>query len=97
MSFKSIIGIVVVGLFLATGCQAPSEENTLATSSGFSPEGGPVYLGSESSVDLVKAIDKAWADMDMEQLATFFNDTATPETSTGTHPLPLHAPLPTSP
>jgi len=77
MSFKSIVGLVVVGLLIATGCQAPAEENTLATSSGFSPEGGPVYFGSEASVDLVKDIDKAWANMDMEQLATFFSDTAT--------------------
>ena len=55
-------------------CNAPTE-STLPTSSGFSPEGGPVYFGSEASVQLVKDIDAAWAAEDMEQLASFFADT----------------------
>lgn len=59
------------------GCTAPTEstESTLATSSGFSPEGGPVYFGTEASVQIVKDIDAAWAAEDMAQLATFFADT----------------------
>ena len=55
-------------------CNAPTD-STLPTSSGFSPAGGPVYFGSEASVQLVKDIDAAWASEDMEQLASFFADT----------------------
>ena len=55
-------------------CNAPTDSN-LSTASGFSPEGGPVYFGSEASVQLVKDIDAAWAAEDMEQLASFFADT----------------------
>ena len=55
-------------------CNAPTE-STLPSSSGFSPAGGPVYFGSEASVQLVKDIDAAWASEDMEQLASFFADT----------------------
>jgi hypothetical protein len=55
-------------------CNAPTE-STLPTSSGFSPEDGPVYFGSEASVQLVKDIDAAWAAEEMEQLSSFFADT----------------------
>ena len=61
---KAAVFALCIALF---ACNAPTE-STLPTSSGFSPEGGPVYFGSEASVQLVKDIDAAWAAEDMEQL-----------------------------
>ena len=77
MRFRPFYLASTLSLFLfAIGCHVPAPPNPLPTSSGFSPEGGPVHFGSEASVEIVKGIDSAWAEMDMERLATFFSDTA---------------------
>ena len=79
MTTRNILAFTVTTLLLiAIGCTgpAPCPPNSTNDSSGFSPEGGPVHSGSETSVDIVKGIDSAWAEMDMERLATFFSDTA---------------------
>ena len=71
-----IVSSLSAFLFLAISCNVPAPPNALRTGSGFSPEGGAVHFGSEASIDIVKGIDSAWAQRDMERLATFFSDTA---------------------
>jgi|TARA_B100000768_G_scaffold180424_1_gene200338 hypothetical protein len=70
------VSCLAASVLFIVGCHVPPPPNALATGSGFSPEGGAVHFGSEASVDLVKGIDSAWAEMDMDRLANFFSDTA---------------------
>ena len=77
MLLRNLLASSIAALLLiAIGCSDSSNARFSKTSSGFSPEGGAVHFGSDASVEIVKGIDSAWAEMDMERLATFFSDTA---------------------
>ena len=61
---------------------APVSESPVCAN-GFAPTGKPVTMGSESSVDLVKAIDVEWAKLDLEAMRRFYSDTCRYEWNDG--------------
>ena len=75
-----------VGLLILASCN-PAGESSQASSSncanGFAPTGNPVTMGTESGVDLVKAIDAEWAKMDLEAMRKFYSDTCVFEWNDG--------------
>ena len=75
-----------VGLLILASCN-PAGDSSQASSSncanGFAPTGNPVTMGTESGVDLVKAIDAEWAKMDLEAMRKFYSDTCVFEWNDG--------------
>ena len=75
---------LIAGLFLITACQtAPCECE--AKGNGFGPfEGQSIYIGSQETMDVFKAIDDAWSARDYELLKTFLVDGGTYSFADGT-------------
>ena len=62
----------IIGLL--TSCNNP-EKNCESETNGFTTnEGQTIMMGSQSSVDVFKAMDKAWGDRDYDLLKSFIAD-----------------------
>ena len=76
-----------LGLFLLASCnpggESPEGASSTPCANGFAPTGNPVSMGSESAVDLVKAIDAEWAKMDLDAMRKFYADTCVFEWNDG--------------
>ena len=76
-----------LGLFLLASCnpggESPEGTSSTPCANGFAPTGNPVSMGSESAVDLVKAIDAEWAKMDLDAMRKFYADTCVFEWNDG--------------
>lgn len=76
-----------LGLFLLASCnpggESPGDASATPCANGFAPTGNPVSMGSESAVDLVKAIDAEWAKMDLDAMRKFYSDTCVFEWNDG--------------
>lgn len=73
---------------LIASCSSSTESSTDGASAsdcanGFAPTGNAVTMGSQSSVDLVKAIDEEWAKMDLSAMRQFYSDTCVYEWNDG--------------
>ena len=68
---------------LLVACTPTPVSESAVCANGFAPTGKPVTMGSESSVDLVKAIDVEWAKLDLEAMRRFYSDTCRYEWNDG--------------
>ena len=70
---KNMISVFIALLFVACETQAPCqcEKET----NGFGPfEGQSIYMGSQETVEVFKAIDSAWFARDYEAMKSLIND-----------------------
>ena len=69
--------IYVFSLFLIVSSCGQANCQCEAETNGFAPnEGQTVMMGSQASVDVVVAMDKAWAARDYDALKSFIADEA---------------------
>ena len=79
---KTLYSICFAVTLLASCAPAHDVEPTIC-SNGFAPSGNAITMGSESSVDLVKAIDVEWAKLDLDAMRRFYSDTCVYEWNDG--------------
>lgn len=72
---------VVVSILCFVACTAPE---AIEKRVGFGGEAGKVGIGSQSSVDVVVGLDKAWKEYDLEAMRVFLADSAEFNMSDGT-------------
>jgi hypothetical protein len=70
-----IFQIACCAAIVLVACAPANEAEPMACSSGFAPTGNALTFGSESSVELVKAIDAEWAKLDLGSMRQFYSDT----------------------
>lgn len=70
-----LLAIACLAATLLGACTPAPVSEPVVCANGFAPTGKPVTMGSESSIDLVKAIDVEWAKLDMEAMRRFYSDT----------------------
>jgi len=69
---KKILLLGVLGLFIS--CANQNQECETPSNGFIEGTGQSVTLGSEATLDVFKAIDKAWAERDYESLKTLISD-----------------------
>ena len=69
---KKILLLSVLGLFIS--CANQNQECETPSNGFIEGTGQSVTLGSEATLDVFKAIDKAWAERDYESLKTLISD-----------------------
>ena len=69
---KKLLLLSLIGLFIS--CASQNEECETPSNGFIEGTGQSVTLGSEASIDVFKAIDKAWTDRDYETLKTLISN-----------------------
>ena len=72
---------VFISILCFVACTAPE---AIEKRVGFGGEAGKVGIGSQSSVDVVVGLDKAWKEYDLEAMRVFLADSAEFNMSDGT-------------
>lgn len=75
MKFKQTIYILLISVFIAS-CNSP-ERSMGYTNWSDDGEEYNFFLGTDQAVQVVKDLDKAWADRDYEKMREYLSDTAT--------------------
>ncbi|MDB4050848.1 hypothetical protein OAI38_02050 [Flavobacteriaceae bacterium] len=69
---KKLLLLSLIGLFIS--CASQNQECETPSNGFIEGTGQSVTLGSEASIDVFKAIDKAWTDRDYETLKTLISN-----------------------
>ena len=69
---KKLLLLSLIGLFIS--CANQNQECETPSNGFIEGTGQSVTLGSEASIDVFKAIDKAWTDRDYETLKTLISN-----------------------